>query len=167
MHSDNATVLGVNLIAYIRAKMGLGTAARGVANALEAAKIPFHILNFEHSNPSLHRDDSWKHKEATSSGYDFTLFLNQQANLFLRLPLGIKLSEVTNAWEAYRREVIDVIRTLIAPHFNLTVAMPLKAIVRGYSRTVMPITRRNRRSGVAKLKIKEMGSRYLFICLYV
>jgi dolichol-phosphate mannosyltransferase len=31
----------------------------------------------------------------------------------------------------------------------------------------VPITWRNRRTGVAKLKIKEMGSRYLFICLYV
>ena len=32
---------------------------------------------------------------------------------------------------------------------------------------MIPITWRNRRSGVAKLKLKEMGSRYLFICLYV
>lgn len=41
------------------------------------------------------------------------------------------------------------------------------AIVRGYNFTVIPITWRNRRHGVAKLKIKEMGSRYLFIVLYV
>jgi dolichol-phosphate mannosyltransferase len=40
-------------------------------------------------------------------------------------------------------------------------------MVRGYSWTVIPITWRNRRSGVAKLKINEMGSRYLFICLYL
>jgi hypothetical protein len=31
---------------------------------------------------------------------------------------------------------------------------------------VIPITWRNRRYGVSKLKIKEMGSRYLFIALY-
>ena len=55
----------------------------------------------------------------------------------------------------------------IAPDFNITVEIPLKAIVRGYSWTTIPITWRNRRSGTAKLKIKEMGSRYLFICLYV
>jgi dolichol-phosphate mannosyltransferase len=42
-----------------------------------------------------------------------------------------------------------------------------QAIVRGYSFTVIPITWRNRRTGLAKLKIKEMGSRYLFIVLYV
>ena len=97
----------------------------------------------------------------------FKLFLNRQANLFLRLLFGIKLNDVTNAFKAYRREVIEGLRPLIAPHFNLTVELPLKAIVRGYSWTMVPITWRNRRSGVAKLKIKEMGSRYLFICLYV
>ena len=63
--------------------------------------------------------------------------------------------------------MIDGCRPLIAPHFNLTVELPLKAIVRGYSWTVIPITWRNRRTGEAKLKIKEMGSRYLFIVLYV
>ncbi len=46
------------------------------------------------------------------------------------------------------------------------VELLLKAIVRGYSYTTIPITWRNRRTGLAKLKIKEMGSRYLFICLY-
>ena len=48
-----------------------------------------------------------------------------------------------------------------------TIRPALKAVVRGYSWTVMPITWRNRRTGEAKLKIQEMGSRYLFICLYM
>jgi dolichol-phosphate mannosyltransferase len=43
----------------------------------------------------------------------------------------------------------------------------LKTIVRGYSWTVIPTTWRNRRTGQSKLKLKEMGSRYLFVCLYV
>lgn len=94
-------------------------------------------------------------------------FLNRLANLFLKVLFRIKLNDTTNAFKAYRREVIEGCRPLIAPHFNLTVELPLKAIVRGFSWTVIPITWRNRRSGVAKLKIKEMGSRYLFICLYV
>jgi dolichol-phosphate mannosyltransferase len=95
------------------------------------------------------------------------LVLNRLANAFLQLLFGITLNDTTNAFKAYRREVIDGCRPLIAPHFNLTVELPLKAIVRGFSWTVIPITWKNRRSGVAKLKIKEMGSRYLFICLYV
>lgn len=95
------------------------------------------------------------------------MFFNRLANKFLQVLFRIKLNDTTNAFKAYRREVIDGCRPLIAPHFNLTVELPLKAIVRGFSWTVIPITWRNRRTGVAKLKIKEMGSRYLFICLYV
>jgi len=95
------------------------------------------------------------------------LFLNRLANFFIRVLFGIKLNDTTNAFKAYRREVIDGCRPFLSPHFNLTVELPLKAIVRGFSWTVMPITWKNRRTGVPKLKIKEMGSRYLFICLYV
>jgi dolichol-phosphate mannosyltransferase len=95
------------------------------------------------------------------------LRLNRMANLFIRMLFRHKLNDTTNAFKAYRRTVIDGCRPLIAPHFNLTVELPLKAIVRGYSFTIIPITWRNRRTGEAKLKIKEMGSRYLFICLYI
>jgi dolichol-phosphate mannosyltransferase len=93
--------------------------------------------------------------------------VNRLANFFIRQIFRIKLNDTTNAFKAYRRTVIDGCRPLIAPHFNLTVELPLKAMVRGYSWTVIPITWRNRRAGVPKLKLKEMGSRYLFICLYV
>ena len=95
------------------------------------------------------------------------LFLNRLANLFLKVIFRIKLNDTTNAFKCYRKTVIDGCRPLISPHFNLTVEIPLKAIVRGYTWTVIPITWRNRRTGEAKLKIKEMGSRYFFICAYV
>jgi dolichol-phosphate mannosyltransferase len=95
------------------------------------------------------------------------LLLNRLANYFLKVLFRIKLNDTTNAFKAYRKEVIDGCQPLIAPHFNITVEIPLKAIVRGFTWTTIPITWRNRRSGTAKLKIKEMGSRYLFICLYI
>jgi dolichol-phosphate mannosyltransferase len=95
------------------------------------------------------------------------LRVNRLANLFIRAMFGLRLNDTTNAFKAYRRSVIDGCRPLLSPHFNLTVELPLKTIVRGYSWTVMPITWRNRRTGHPKLKIKEMGSRYLFICLYI
>lgn len=95
------------------------------------------------------------------------LFLNRLANLFLRFLFRIKLNDTTNAFKAYRREAIDGCRPFIAPHFNITIELPLKAIVRGFSWTVIPISWRNRRSGGSKFKIKEMGSRYFFICLYI
>jgi dolichol-phosphate mannosyltransferase len=97
----------------------------------------------------------------------FKLMLNRMANFFLRTLFAVRLNDTTNAFKAYRKEVIDGCRPLISPHFNLTVELPLKSIVRGFSWTVIPITWRNRRAGTAKLKIREMGSRYLFICLYV
>lgn len=95
------------------------------------------------------------------------LRVNRLANKFIQMLFRIKLNDTTNAFKAYRREVIEGCYPIIAPHFNLTVELPLKAIVRGYSWITMPITWRNRRTGEAKLKIKEMGSRYLFVCLYI
>ncbi len=94
------------------------------------------------------------------------LLLNRMANLFLRVLFHVPLNDFTNAFKAYRRRVIDGCRPFLSHHFNLTVELPLKTIVRGYSWTTMPITWRNRRSGTSKLKINEMGSRYLFIALY-
>jgi dolichol-phosphate mannosyltransferase len=85
----------------------------------------------------------------------------------LMLLFRIRLNDTTNAFKAYRRSVIEGCRPFLSPHFNLTVELPLKAIVRGYSWTVVPITWRNRRAGAAKLKLTEMGSRYFFIVMYV
>lgn len=77
----NSSDFGVNLIAYIRAEMGLGTAGRGLAMALESGQVPFNVINFEHANPGHHRDDSWRHKEADHSAYDFTVFALNPDNL--------------------------------------------------------------------------------------
>jgi dolichol-phosphate mannosyltransferase len=93
--------------------------------------------------------------------------LNRMANLFLRVLFTMRLNDTTNAFKAYRRSVIAGCQPLISPHFNLTIELPLKAIVRGFTWTTIPITWRNRRTGVAKLKIREMGSRYFFIAMYV
>jgi dolichol-phosphate mannosyltransferase len=97
----------------------------------------------------------------------FKLAINRLANLFIKILFGIPLNDTTNAFKLYRRETIDGLRPLLSHHFNLTVELPLKAIVRGYSFTVIPIGWRNRTEGVSKLKLQEMGSRYLFIVLYV
>jgi dolichol-phosphate mannosyltransferase len=94
------------------------------------------------------------------------LLINRIANLFLRVMFHVPLNDFTNAFKAYRRRTLDGCRPFLSPHFNLTVELPLKTVVRGYSWTMIPITWRNRRYGVSKLKIKEMGSRYLFIAVY-
>ncbi len=92
--------------------------------------------------------------------------LNRFFNLFIKVLFGIKYNDTTNAFKMYRKHTIDGLRPILSHHFNLTVELPLKAITRGYSYAIIPNSWKNRTSGEAKLKIKEMGSRYLFIVLY-
>jgi len=95
------------------------------------------------------------------------LVVNRLANRFIQLLFNLDYNDVTNAFKAYRMNVIHGCRPLLSPHFNLTVELPLKAMARGYTYEVIPIGWRQRVHGVSRLKLKEMGSRYLFIVLYV
>lgn len=102
--------------------------------------------------------------------YDYPkhkLIINRIANLIIRLTVGISYNDSTNAFKMYRRHTINGIKPFLAPHFNLTIELPLKAIIRGFSYEVLPNSWRNRKAGESNLKIKEMGSRYLFILLYI
>lgn len=92
--------------------------------------------------------------------------INFLANLIVKTTFQLRYNDCTNAFKLYRRETIEGLRPFLAPHFNLTLELPLKAIVRGYSYTVLPNSWTNRRYGRSNLKIKEMGSRYFFILLY-
>jgi len=94
------------------------------------------------------------------------LIINRLANLFISVLFRLRYNDVTNACKCYRRAVIAGLEPMLAHHFNLTVELPLKAIIRGYSFAIVPISWTNRTSGVSKLRIREMGSRYLFIVLY-
>lgn len=101
--------------------------------------------------------------------YDYPkhkLWLNRLFNTFVRFSFGLKYNDMTNAFKMYRKETIEGIKPFLSPHFNLTLEVPLKAIVRGYTYAVVPNSWTNRKFGESKLKIKEMGSRYFFIYLY-
>lgn len=95
------------------------------------------------------------------------LYMNRIVNWGIRLLFRHGYNDTTNAFKAYRREVIDNVSPLLSQHFNLTVELPLKAVVRGYRYGIVPISWTNRKKGVSKLRLNEMGSRYLFIVLYV
>lgn len=95
------------------------------------------------------------------------LLANRIVNTAIRFAFNIPCNDITNAFKIYRREVIEGCQPFISPHFNLTVEIPLKAIIRGFSWTTIPISWRNRSKGVAKLKLKEMGSRYFFVVAYL
>jgi dolichol-phosphate mannosyltransferase len=93
--------------------------------------------------------------------------INRFANTLIRMLVGVKYNDSTNAFKMYRKHTIDGLKPFLSAHFNLTIELPLKAITRGYSWAVLPNSWRNRKAGESNLKIKEMGSRYLFILLYV
>ncbi len=92
--------------------------------------------------------------------------INRIANMIIKMTMGIRYNDTTNAFKLYKKEVIEGVKPILSPHFNLTIELPLKAIIRGYSYAVIPNSWTNRKYGVSKLKIKEMGSRYFFILVY-
>lgn len=97
----------------------------------------------------------------------FKLILNRLANFFIRTVFGYRLDDTTNAFKAYKREVLESISPIISRHFNITVELPVKAILRGYSYAAIPVSWRNRKTGKSKLKLREMGSKYFATCVYL
>ena len=92
--------------------------------------------------------------------------INRVANFIIKMTMNIKYNDTTNAFKLYKKDVINGVKPILSPHFNLTIELPLKVIIRGYTYTVIPNSWTNRKYGVSKLKIKEMGSRYFFILVY-
>ncbi|MCS7232109.1 MAG: glycosyltransferase family 2 protein [Elusimicrobiota bacterium] len=107
-------------------------------------------------------------KGAKVVGYPLVkLIFNRLGNWFIKILFGIKYNDVSNAFKAYRREVIESVKPLISNYFNITVEIPLKAIVRGYRYAIVPINWYGRTSGVSKYKLKELQKKYLFSIFYV
>lgn len=92
--------------------------------------------------------------------------INRLANFIVKVVFRLKYNDCTNAFKLYKRETMEGLKPFLSPHFNLTLELPLKAIVRGYSYAIVPNSWTNRKYGESKLKIKEMGSRYFFILMY-
>ncbi|MFA6568404.1 MAG: glycosyltransferase family 2 protein [Victivallales bacterium] len=92
--------------------------------------------------------------------------LNRFVNYLIKFLFRHGLNDTTNAFKCYRREVINGCKPFLSHHFNLTVELPLKSYIRGYKFEIIPISWENRKVGISKLKLKEMGSRYFFIILY-
>jgi dolichol-phosphate mannosyltransferase len=95
------------------------------------------------------------------------LIVNRLVNTLIRVLFGLRYNDVTNAFKGYRRNVIEGCKPFVSPHFNLTIEIPLKAITRGYTYRVIPISWTNRAVGLSRLLLKEQGSRYLYVLLSV
>lgn len=95
------------------------------------------------------------------------LFLNRAGNFFIRVLFLIGYNDVSNAFKMYRTDVMRAVAPLMSQYFNITVEIPLKAIIRGFSYSVIPISWNGRKSGVSKYRIKELSRKYFFAILYV
>lgn len=173
---------GDNDVRYVRSpyRNGFGFAVRAGLDAFEGDAVAIMM-----ADGSDHPDDLVAYYRLLVAGYDCAFgsrfisggsvhdypwakrVMNRVVNSGIRVLFGHGYDDTTNAFKAYRREVIDNVQPLLSQHFNLTVEIPLKAVVRGHSYAITPIRWTNRTSGVSKLRLQEMGSRYAFIVLYV
>lgn len=162
-----------------------GLRGYGLAVRLGLQNIKGDAVCIMMSDGSDSPDDLLKYHNKLKDGYDCVfgsrfikgsqlidypihkLILNRFGNYFIKILLGIKHNDITNGFKCYKKEVISGIQPLFSNHFNLTVEMPLKAIMRRYNFATVPIKWINRTYGISKFKIKEIGSRYLFIIFYI
>lgn len=90
------------------------------------------------------------------------MIANRVFNNSVRLLFGIRHKDITNAFKAYRREVLKAIGidNLQATGFDLTVEIPMKAHILGFSSAEVPVSWHERKKGEAKLRLSQNGQRY-------
>jgi dolichol-phosphate mannosyltransferase len=89
------------------------------------------------------------------------LVVNRIVNRCIQVMFWTRFNDLTNAFKAYRTEVIRDCGPYHASHFNLTLEMSLGALVRNYNIIQIPISWSGRTWGSSNLRIGEMGRRYL------
>lgn len=91
------------------------------------------------------------------------LIYNRAYNNLIRLLFGVGSRDTTNAFTAYRREVIDEIEidSLQSTSFDLTAELPLRAHILGFRSTEVPVSWRSREEGVSDLNATMKGPLYL------
>jgi len=102
-------------------------------------------------------------KGGSLNGYPMSKrFANRAFNNIVRFSFGIPHKDVTNAFKAYRIEVLEAIGidNIEANGFDLTVEVPLKAHILGFKSAEVPVNWYGREKGEAKLKLSRNGSIY-------
>jgi dolichol-phosphate mannosyltransferase len=89
------------------------------------------------------------------------LIVNRIVNRVIQLLFWTRFNDLTNAFKAYRTAVIRDCGPYRASHFNMTLEMSLGALIRRYHITQIPIRWYGRTWGSSKLKLRQMGRRYL------
>ncbi|MFC1705952.1 glycosyltransferase family 2 protein [Planctomycetota bacterium] len=105
---------------------------------------------------------------STVTNYPFVkLFFNRVVNKMIQMMFWTRFNDLTNAFKAYRRRVITECGPYSASHFNLTIEMSLSALIRGYHIAEVPVNWYGRTWGCSKLRLTEMGRRYLSVLLKI
>jgi dolichol-phosphate mannosyltransferase len=93
------------------------------------------------------------------------LIANRIVNKFIQLLFWTRFNDLTNAFKAYRREVVLGCGPFSSGHFNLTIEMSLSALIRRYHIAEIPINWYGRTWGATNLSILQMSRRYLSVLL--
>ncbi len=89
------------------------------------------------------------------------LVFNRIVNRCVQFMFWTRFNDLTNAFKAYRTSVIRDCGPYRASHFNITLEMSLSALIRRYEVAQVPIRWYGRTWGTSKLKLREMGRKYL------
>ena len=89
------------------------------------------------------------------------LITNRIVNKIIQWMFRCKFNDLTNAFKAYRSEVIYACGPYRGSHFNITLELSLSALIRKYDIAQIPINWYGRTWGSSKLSLRKMGRRYL------
>lgn len=154
-----------------------GGFGRAIRTGLEYVRGQVVIIYM--ADLSDHPEDALRYYHTIQQGYDcvfgsrfiagssvknypqFKLLVNRLVNHAIRWMFWTKFNDLTNAFKAYRRDVIERCGPYRACHFNITLEMSLGALIGGYKIAQIPISWEGRTWGSSHLRMREMGRRYL------
>jgi dolichol-phosphate mannosyltransferase len=88
-------------------------------------------------------------------------FLNRIFNNWVRIKTGFNYNDFTNIFKLYHRRSIEVIFPLDSTGFSIGLEMSVKAFKRGLRIAIIPISWKQRKAGVSKLKLSENFKLYM------
>lgn len=94
------------------------------------------------------------------------LIYNRTFNFLVKIFFVSDYNDFTNAFKIYKKQTLKQIGPFISENFNIFLELPLKIIIRKKKYKIIPISWRNRKKGISKFKVKELGSKYFFTFLY-
>ncbi|QDT66729.1 glycosyltransferase family 2 protein [Calycomorphotria hydatis] len=95
------------------------------------------------------------------------LVVNRMVNKTIQWMFWCKFNDLTNAFKAYRRDVLMECAPFLSCHFNITLEMSLGVLIRHHNIAQIPINWYGRTWGSSNLSLRRMGRRYLQTLLKV